>query len=190
MRRDHLYDELLAAAIRLASVRLALAIPSLRAVARACDVSATAVYRHFASQSDLNRAVLLAVDSSFVEAMTRADDHARPPRERLRLLAYAYLEWGLADPGLYQLRFESADQLGADHVHTDGADVLLAQISELIRASGTTSPVTAIDLWSGMHGLTSLRVHKPGHRWHDDGPAQIDRLLAAWDLGVPAPGDG
>ncbi|MEV6843524.1 TetR/AcrR family transcriptional regulator [Actinoplanes sp. NPDC051411] len=183
MRRDHLYDDLLAAAIQLASSRLSLAIPSLRAVARACDVSATAVYRHFASQSDLNRAVLLAVDSSFVGAVTSADDPGRAPRERLRLLAYAYLGWGLANPGLYQLRFESADQLGDDHVHTDGADMLLAQIGELIRASATASPVTATDLWAGMHGLTSLRVHKPGHRWHEDGPAHIDRLLTAWGLG-------
>jgi AcrR family transcriptional regulator len=183
MRRDHLYDELLAAATQLASSRLSLAIPSLRAVARACDVSATAVYRHFASQSALNRAVLLGVDSSFVGAVTSADDPGRAPRERLRLLAYAYLAWGLGNPGLYQLRFESADQLGDDHVHTDGADMLLAQIGELLRASGTTSPVTAADLWAGMHGLTSLRVHKPGFRWPDDGTTQIDRLLAAWDLG-------
>jgi AcrR family transcriptional regulator len=184
MRRDHLYDELLAAAIALASSRLSLAIPSLRAVARACDVSATAVYRHFASQSDLNRAVLYAVDSSFVAAMTSADDTARPPRERLRQLACAYLEWGLSHPGLYQLRFESADQLGADHVHTDGADLLLARIEELIRAVGTPSAATAIDLWAGIHGLTSLRLHKPGYTCPDAVTTQIDRLLAAWDLGI------
>jgi AcrR family transcriptional regulator len=184
MRRDHLYDELLAAAIGLASSRLSLAIPSLRAVARACDVSATAVYRHFESQSALNRAVLLAVDSSFVAAMSNADEPGRAPRARLRLLACAYLEWGLANPGLYQLRFESADQLGADHVHTDGADVLLAQIGELVRASGTASAVTAADLWGGIHGLTSLRLHKPAYTWPDDATTQIDRLLAAWDLGL------
>jgi AcrR family transcriptional regulator len=175
MRRDHLYDELLAAAIGLASSRLSLAIPSLRAVARACDVSATAVYRHFESQSALNRAVL---------AMSNADEPGRAPRARLRLLACAYLEWGLANPGLYQLRFESADQLGADHVHTDGADVLLAQIGELVRASGTASAVTAADLWGGIHGLTSLRLHKPAYTWPDDATTQIDRLLAAWDLGL------
>jgi len=121
------------------------------------------------------------VDSSFVAAMTAADDPGRSPRERLRLLAYAYLEWGLANPGLYQLRFESADQLGADHVHTDGADVLLAQIGELVQASGTASPVTPADLWAGMHGLTSLHLHKSDYRRPDDvGP--VDRLLAAWDL--------
>jgi AcrR family transcriptional regulator len=180
MSRPGLYDDLLAAAIRLASTRMSLAVPSLRAVARACDVSATAVYRHFASQSDLNRAVLLGIDASFVEAVAAADDPGRPPRERLRGIAYGYLDWGLANPGLYQLRFESADQLGSDYVRGDGADTLLAGIGELLRASGDTSGLTAADLWACLHGVLSLRIHKPGHPWPEEPAVQVERLLEAW----------
>ncbi|MFG1604710.1 TetR/AcrR family transcriptional regulator [Actinoplanes sp. NPDC049265] len=186
MRKDGLYDDLVAAAVRLASTRMSLAVPSLRAVARACDVSATAVYRHFAAQSDLNQAVMLSIDASFVTAMAAADDAGRPPAERLRLLAYGYLRWGLDNPGLYQLRFESADQLGADYVRSDAADTLLAGIGELLRASGDTSGLTAADLWTCLHGVISLRLHKPAHPWPEEPAAQLERLLTAWGFTGPA----
>ncbi|WP_306214517.1 TetR/AcrR family transcriptional regulator [Actinoplanes sp. RD1] len=180
MRGDNLYDDLLAAAIELASTRMSLAVPSLRAVARACAVSATAVYRHFASQSDLNQAVLLRIDASFVEGVAGADDPGRPPRERLRVLAHGYLTWGLANPGLYQLRFESAEQLGADHVHSDAADALLGRIGELLEAAGGASGLTAQDLWACAHGVVSLRIHKPDHPWPEQPAVQLDRLLTTW----------
>ncbi|MEU9190456.1 TetR/AcrR family transcriptional regulator [Streptomyces sp. NPDC048484] len=180
MGGERLYDALLTAAIRLASTRMSLAVPSLRAVARACEVSATAVYRHFASQSDLNRAVLLAIDASFVDSVAGNDDPGRPPRERLRGLAHGYLQWGLANPGLYQLRFESADQLGTDYVHSNAADALLAHIDELVDASGGAAGLTAADLWSCLHGVVSLRIHKPDHLWPEEPAAQLERLLTAW----------
>lgn len=179
---EGLYDELLAAAMRLASSEMSLAIPSLRAVARACGVSATAVYRHFASQSALNRAVLLGVDGSLVAALAGADDPGWSPRRRLRRFAHAYLEWGLANPGLYQLRFESADQLGADYVRTDAADRLLELIDELLAAGGTATSLTAEDLWTSLHGVVSLRIHKPGRAWSTSSAAQVERLLTEWGL--------
>jgi AcrR family transcriptional regulator len=184
VRRDGLYDDLLAAAIRLASTRMSLAVPSLRAVARACDVSATAVYRHFASQSDLNRAVLLGIDASFVAGVAATDDPGRSPRERLRGLAYGYLRWGLANPGLYQLRFESADQLGTDYVHSNAADALMARLGELLAASGSAPGLTAQDVWACMHGVLSLRIHKPDHPWPEEPDVQLERLLTGW--GLPA----
>jgi AcrR family transcriptional regulator len=182
VRRDGLYDALLAAAIRLASTEMSLAIPSLRAVARECGVSATAVYRYFSSQSALSQAVLQEVDASFVAALAGADDPRMPSRERLRRLAYAYLEWGLTNPGLYQLRFESADQLGDDYVSSDAADKLLRRIGELVEASGSSSRLTAEDLWTCLHGVVSLRVHKPARSWSSSAPAQLERLLADWGL--------
>ncbi len=184
MRTDGLYDDLIAAAIELASPRLPLAIPSLRAVARACGVSATAVYRYFDSQSSLTQAILMSIESAFVAALAGADDPGRPPRERLRRLAHAYLGWGLANPGLYQLRFESTDRPDADHVRTRAADDMLVHIDSLITASASASQATAEDLWVGMHGLVSLRIHKPDRPWKDVSDAQIERFLAMWDLAV------
>jgi len=179
---EGLYGELLATAMRLASSEMSLAIPSLRAVARECGVSATAVYRHFSSQSALNQAVLLAVDASMIKALGGSDDPRRSPSQRLCDIAYAYLSWGLANPGLYQLRFESADQLGADYVRTDAADTLLALIDELFRSSGTASALTAEDLWVSLHGVVSLRIHKSGRVWSTPAVEQVGRMLAEWGL--------
>jgi AcrR family transcriptional regulator len=183
VRAEGLYDELLVAAVRLASTELSLAIPSLRAVARECGVSATAVYRHFSSQSALNRAVLLTVDASFVAALTTADDDpSRTSRERLRRIAHAYLGWGLANPGLYQLRFESADQLGDDYVRSDAADKLLTAIGSLLRDTGAAEPLTAEDVWGSLHGVVSLRIHKRALEWSTPPDAQLERLLTQWGL--------
>ncbi|MET8947211.1 TetR/AcrR family transcriptional regulator [Streptomyces sp. NPDC004542] len=176
---EGLRDRLLDTALELASPGLTLAIPSLRAAARACGVSATAVYRYFASQGDLNRAILLRIDAAFVAAMTEADDPRLPPVERLRRLAVAYLEWGVAHPGLYQLRFESAGQLGADYVYSGAADDVLGGIGRLARAAGADERVAAEDLWVGMHGVVSLRIHKPHMAWPDI-ETQVDRLFALW----------
>ncbi|MFE0358667.1 TetR/AcrR family transcriptional regulator [Streptomyces nigra] len=183
MRAEGLHSKLLAAAVELASPRLATAVPSLRAVARACGVSATAVYRHFSSQSDLNRALLMHIDSVFIDAMAASDDPGLPPLKRLHQFAHAYVGWGTQHPGLYQLRFESADQLGADYVRTEAADELLTDVDALLRACGAGPDVTAEDLWCGLHGLVSLRVHKPGRVWSVGLEAQIDRFFTLWGLG-------
>ena len=111
---DQLREELLASAAALAAGPRPVAVPSLRAVARACGVSATAVYRHFPSQSALTRAVLVAEHAAFVRAVLAADDASADPASRLRRLAAGYVAWGTTHPGPYQLLFESADQLGED----------------------------------------------------------------------------
>ncbi|MGA5300330.1 TetR/AcrR family transcriptional regulator [Nucisporomicrobium flavum] len=183
MRVRGRYDQLVAAAMELASPGLPLSVPSLRAVARECGVTPTAVYRHFPSQSSLNRVILLTIDQAFVTAVSAADDPARPPADRLRGFAHAYAAWGLAHPGLYQLRFESADQLGEDYVRTDAADKLLAHIDSVIAVLDEPSEATAEDLWVGLHGVVSLRIHKRDRPWSVAVEEQIDRLLRAWGIG-------
>jgi AcrR family transcriptional regulator len=179
----HLYDRLLAAALGLAAPPLPVTIPSLRSVARACGVSAAAVYRHFPSQSALNRAMLTAADQAFAATVLGADDPASPPLQRLRRLGRAYLEWGLANPGLYQLRFESADRLGDDYVRGAEADRLLEAMGKLLDEWGPRrTGLVAFDLWVGIHGVVSLRIHKPALPWPADLDAQVDHLLRLWGL--------
>ena len=130
---DQLRGELLRAAAALAAGPRPVAIPSLRAVARACDVSAAAVYRHFSSQSALTRALLATQYEAFEAAVLHGDDPTQGAGDRARRLVRAYVRWGLTNPGMYQLLFESADQLGADsgigdftHETTELAQKLIA----------------------------------------------------------------
>ncbi|UDF12270.1 TetR/AcrR family transcriptional regulator [Antiquaquibacter oligotrophicus] len=170
---DQLRGELLAAAAALASGPHPVAIPSLRAVARACSVSAAAVYRHFPSQHALMHAVLQEEYGRFERVVLAQDDPNGSPRARLRALSLAYVRWGLDNPGMYQLLFESADQLppeAAFHsASTELYDRMFALIDALdlsIRTAHRTPRDVAVDrLAIGLHGIVSLAIHKAGTRW-------------------------
>jgi AcrR family transcriptional regulator len=174
---DQLRGELLAAAAELASGPRPVAIPSLRAIARACDVSAAAVYRHFPSQAQLNRALLLRVYGEFEEAVLRHDDLSSTSTERLCAMARAYVRWGLAHPGMYQLLFESKDQLDEESSINDVADQLLPLGAELL---GGEEQVER--LWTGLHGIVSLRLHKPHAPWRSDAETEADHLATTLEV--------
>ena len=170
---DQLRRELLDAAAELASSPRSVAIPSLRAVARACSVSPAAVYRHFPSQHSLTRALLKEQYGRFERLVLEQDDPATSPRDRLRALSMAYVRWGLANPGMYQLVFESADQLPPQAAYHAASTELYERIFALIdmleltaRTATRTPRDVAVDrLAIGLHGIVSLAIHKAGERW-------------------------
>lgn len=183
---DQLRGELLQAAAALAAGPRPVAIPSLRAVARACEVSAAAVYRHFASQSALTTALLTDQYEVFEAAVLHDDDPGKDAGDRLRRLARAYVRWGLANPGMYQLLFESADQLGSNggigdisHAITGLAESLLAESHARVETPiDPTEAARHIErLWFGLHGIASLHIHKPDQHWHTDPEMEAERLL-------------
>ena len=168
---DQLRGELLAAAAELASGPRPVAIPSLRAIARACDVSAAAVYRHFPSQAYLNRALLLRVHLAFEEAVLGHDEPCLTAAERLSAMARAYVRWGLDHPGMYQLLFESKDQLDEESSIDDVSGRLLSLGAELLGGEDQVER-----LWTGLHGIVSLRLHKPHAPWQSDAGAEAEHL--------------
>ncbi|CAM5298365.1 TetR/AcrR family transcriptional regulator [Leifsonia shinshuensis] len=181
---DRLREQLVAAASELLLAPQPLAAPSLRAVARACSVSPAAVYLHFASQQDLIRAVVAAQLDALRADLPRLDDPALPLRERLEEYAVRYAEWGVAHPGAYQLIFESADRLGLDdHDDRPGWDMIDAVAAALDGDpdAGAAAALQATRLWVALHGLTSLRIHKPGSIW-TTGLAEDARAIVALHL--------
>ena len=175
-----LRSRLLEAAARLMIAAPPATLPSLRAVARECGVSATAVYLHFASQSDLIRSVLLARFADFEATILGADDPSAASEDRVRMIAHAYLAWGIENPGIYGLLFESADQIGDDYVIGDASSILMGRFAEMMTTSLPTgaSPGDAAErFWTYLHGLVSLRIHKPDHRWLHDGHDEVDSLV-------------
>jgi hypothetical protein len=102
----------------------------------------------------------------------------------LHALALGYVEWALANPGAYQLLFESADRLGhRGGPGTPGWD-MIESLAELLARDRAWDPErsqhVAVRLWACLHGLVSLRIHKPGVDWpttpqHEAG--QIVRAL-------------
>jgi AcrR family transcriptional regulator len=183
---EHLRAQLVAAASELLLTTQSIALPSLRAVARACAVSPAAVYLHFDSRRALVTAV---IDAQF--AQLRDSIHATAASvastSRVRAFVDAYVEWGLAHPGGYQLMFESADQLGIDYDPDDENWSLVQEAADAIAGETTLSAeesrVMAFRLWATVHGFVSLRLHKPDAAWPtslaEDVTDALSRLAAS-----------
>jgi AcrR family transcriptional regulator len=167
---DQLRRQLVDAASRLLLSPQQIALPSLRAVARACSVSPAAVYLHFASQQALISAV---IDAQLDQLREHIADRLAPveaPSDRLDALAAGYVEWGLGHAGGYQLLFESADQLEiAEHSTDDERWDLIHDAAALLlaadRVEQAEASVVAFRLWAALHGIVSLRLHKSDVVW-------------------------
>ncbi|WP_405064476.1 TetR/AcrR family transcriptional regulator [Kribbella sp. NBC_01505] len=166
---------LLQKAIELLAEPQAVAVPSLRSIARACDVAPSAVYWHFPSEADLRSAVLDAEYADMVESIERALDDRPSDSDALEVAGQAYVDWGLSHPGAYQLLFESADPL--PETRAEHGPRLQNRIVELAGAVDADDPFSAaLLLWTVWHGLVSLRLHKTEWNWGMT-PAQANTRL-------------
>lgn len=175
---ERLRGELVLAARELLTATPDAAPFSLRAVAKTVGVAPSAVYRHFASVDELIRAVLVDGNAELREALELGGTAL--DRAALVTLARRYLRWGTANPGAYRLLFESADRLG--HVAGPGApgwDLIELLTRGLAAAHGDASEVLAIRLWTALHGLTSLRVHKGDEPWPTSAEHEIEVFIDA-----------
>ncbi|WP_406729450.1 TetR/AcrR family transcriptional regulator [Streptomyces sp. GD-15H] len=156
--------------------------PSLRAVARACGVSATAVYLHFDSGTALIEAVL---ERHFAEARTwteAAVAAAEGPRERLDAFARTYVDWALTHPGPYQLVFESVDWLKETDTVRTWMENRTAAMGEDLRAADPTIGETealerAEQLWTALHGIISGRCRQGRHVWRRSVTEEVTSMV-------------
>lgn len=180
---ENLRSELVRAATDLLVAPQGLSAPSLRAIARACGVSPSAVYLHFDSQAALISAVVEAQYAELGQAIAAADRPRAAPLTRLQVLAHAYVTWGIDHPGAYQLLFESADALPAAFEGSTVASGLMDQVAALVRASGVNRADEAARraqrLWVALHGLVSLRIHKPHASWTASVRSETAALVSA-----------
>jgi AcrR family transcriptional regulator len=185
---DQLRGELLEAATNLLSERLPVALPSLRETARACGVSATAVYRHFPSQQALVRAIagqsLSALEAAFGEHGAASGPVADRGRE-LRDMAVVYVTWAVSNPGAYQLLFEGRDLLEDGDDIDAGIERLQRDFESLLTAlpsADRDEKLQAELLWVALHGLVVTRIRKTRQKWRrsvaDDAVALVDIFTA------------
>jgi len=157
MKRDTSYHH---GELRVALLEVALmsldrdgSLPSWRALARACGVSQTAPYRHFANHDALQAALATACFERLTASILAATGHARAPRERLTAGLRAYLEFGRQHPSWYALIFERKPPSDAARSGAAAYDTLIAGVT----ACGVDDPPqVAFALWCALHGLTAL----------------------------------
>jgi AcrR family transcriptional regulator len=159
----------------------------LREVARRTGVSHNAAYRHFADRDELIEEIASVAADRLEQAMrARLEsvsdaDPALLARRRLREVGRAYVEFALAEPGLFAVAF------GGGHPSHEKADtgdagpyVLLGQVLDEMVAAGALTPRDRLGAdvacWAAVHGFAVL---------HQSGPlGQVPAELREATLGV------
>lgn len=158
---------------------------SLREVARAVGVSATAVYRHFPDKTALMTALARAGLDRLAAAQHTAADAAGGGRAGFAATGRAYVRFALANPALFRLIFASPVLLApAAHDDATGSDAFgLLQINAAAAAAdrpgGDATRIVAVQAWALVHGLAMLML---------DGQLPADEALI--DRAVGTRGDG
>jgi AcrR family transcriptional regulator len=154
---------------------------SVRAVAERVGITTPSIYMHFKDKQELIDAVCADVFGKLADAMRQAADEASGSLEKLFAQGRAYVNFALAQPEHYRLatmvvgRPGSVDAALADDCFTQ----LLATVAQCVDAgifpSDPAGPLSlGLQLWSAVHGVTSLLISKPWLPWGDT-DAFIDR---------------
>ena len=147
----------------------------LREAARAAGVSHSAAYRHFADREALLAEVSSQARGELAAEMRRRVARAKGPRQRLRAVGTAYIDFALAEPGLFRTAFTShpatspvadQDRAGAQSAD-DGPDPfeILGEVLDQCEAAGLLNPQrrpgAEIAAWAAVHGLAGLLLDGP-----------------------------
>jgi AcrR family transcriptional regulator len=144
----------------------------LREAARAAGVSHSAAYRHFADREELLAEVASFARNELAAEMRRRVNRAKDPRRRLRAVGTAYVDFALAEPGLFRTAFtshpatsgDSDDDRATGTAVADPFDVL-GQVLDEAQAAGLLDPRrrpgAEIAAWSAVHGLAGLLLDGP-----------------------------
>ena len=180
---SRLREELLDAATRLLDAGGRDAALTLRGVAREAGVAAPSVYPHFADLDALVLGLIRRHLADLSAVVRSAVQEATTGEEALRRAGHAYVRWGLERPGPYTVVFEgrALRQLSRDEeLALAAGDDLLEDLLALLRGLPHPPPDparAAFAVWSGLHGVVSLRTAKPAYPW----PSLEDHVDAVLD---------
>lgn len=162
---------------------------SLRQVAEAIGYTPTTIYLYFKDKDDLLFAVCQQGFAEFTQTLERTYRQHTDPRERLRALAWSYLDFGLSHPLHYQtmfmrrsewmLRATPSAEGGPGKSKPDSYTIFMNAVIEAMRTGKLRmgDPVETTNLlWSGVHGIVSLALGMKGvvPRWDE---ASVRRLM-------------
>jgi AcrR family transcriptional regulator len=131
---------------------------SLREVARAVGVSATAVYRHFPDKAALFKAMAQAGLERLGAAQRAAADAAGGGKAAFAATGRAYVRFALANPGLFRLTFANAGPPASWNDKDDSATRLLRENANRIAGEGGPAGLVALRSWALVHGLAVLML--------------------------------
>ena len=186
---------------------------ALREVARRVGVSHNAAYRHFADRDELlgeisHRAMarLTAAMRARIAALPEGDDAMAGARARLDQIGRAYVEFALAEPGLFRVAFAGkAHSAGSPAVGPPPADgqpgdgqpgdgpygLLNAALDDLVDVGyldPARRPGSEVACWAAVHGFAELCLDGPLRLLPSDlREAALSRLLDTVERGLGGP---
>ncbi len=138
---------------------------SLRKVAKKVGVSHTAPYNHFADKQALLAAISTAGHEQLHQTLFGMFEHIKDSAENIIVeIAWAYLQFALADPGRFKLMFSGALEVEFDHPKfVEISQKNISLLEEIIvycqnnkQLQITNVESAAIKLWSTVHGFSTL----------------------------------
>lgn len=158
-----LRQALIEAGLVLLEERAAVAL-SLREVARAVGVSATAVYRHFPDKNALLDALAEEGLGKLANAQRAAAKQAGGGQAGFAATGVAYVRFALANPALFRMIFgakASHDMLETPrHGRPDALTFLRENAAAVAVETGIDPKIEAIRAWSLVHGLALLLLDR------------------------------
>jgi AcrR family transcriptional regulator len=136
---------------------------TMRALARRLGISPATLYQHFRDKDDLQREIALHGIERIHEAMSPAAD-IEDPFEALRDMCVRYIQFGLSNPELYQLMYQtlgSLRELGlVGHPRVLEYRARIVSVYErgmATRAFRCVDPEVEISVrWAAVHGFVQL----------------------------------
>ncbi len=168
---------------------------ALRDVQRLAGVSNSAAYRHYADRDALLVAVTEYAEERLADTITAAlnavPKRGRPARRavaRFRASGQAYVDFALAEPGLFRTVFAPGPARERDVSEAHPFQILIGCIDDLV-ATGSLSAARRAGLdaaaWAAVHGLAVLFLDGPLAVLDSAGKQHIaNRLLDVFQDGL------
>ena len=174
-RNEHTREqqrEMALSAAELLIVKEGLAGFSMRKVAQAIGYTVGNLYLLFANQDDLLAAINERTADSMHAFLQDACEPQADPRERLRAMGAAYIDFAQRHPHRFRLMFEH--QLPEAMQPRASTDLRLKRLFELVERNlaplvpglkAEALRAAAAALWSAVHGVCILTVSSKLHKW-------------------------
>lgn len=161
---------------------------SLRKVAKACNVSQTAPYRHFKNKDDLILAIIIEATQAFNKSLEEAVvNYPDDPAKQLKEMGISYISFFSKNPEYLRLIF-SSDIFNKIHLSTDGKEKQSVGLENYLKSGhpfatfykavinyASTASNSSLDqdelilyCWGLVHGISVLLSNKHAYPLKSD----------------------
>jgi AcrR family transcriptional regulator len=167
---------------------------SMRKLASKLGMTAANIYNYYSNQDELYLSIQIRGFSRFYEQFFKAYARHENPIAKLKELINTYLDFGITNPGYYEIMMDSNTPRYTEYVGTkmeplaykdkllslklvEIATTVFEEIAELDNHFlKKDSPYRALQLWSSIHGIVTLRNRKIWREVVDDPDLIIKRM--------------